>query len=183
MNTFSVAASFDRLAGWTGFGAGVAAATWKGNEEVALQSRFLTLRWVSTWAVMLYWSCWPPYDDWSECQRPDAWGNWKSLEPPCATSTRQTITLLSHVGLHVAMQASGLCLRQILHWYGPDPAVNYFCQCCSCDMGMKEVAHHNRFLTLRWAGSWASKLYWSCWPLYDDWSECLRRDAWGNWKF
>jgi hypothetical protein len=34
MNTFAVAASFDRLAGWTELGAGVAAATWKENEEV-----------------------------------------------------------------------------------------------------------------------------------------------------
>jgi hypothetical protein len=72
MNAFVVRVVFDRLAGWTGFGAGVAAATWERNEEVALHSRFLTLRWTGSWVVILYWSCWPPNDDWPECQFSDA---------------------------------------------------------------------------------------------------------------
>jgi hypothetical protein len=103
INTFAVMASFNPLAGWIGFGVGVAAATWERNEEVALHSLFLTFRWAGSWSVMLNWSCWPPYDDWSECQRRDAWGNWKSLKPLWVTTTRQTITLLSHVVLHVGL--------------------------------------------------------------------------------
>jgi hypothetical protein len=123
---------------------------------------------------MLYRSCWAPYGDWQECQRLDAWGNWKSLKSPWATSTSQTITLLCHVGLYVGHVGVRHMFEPVLHWYGPNPAVDYLYRCCSCDMGMKEVALHRRFLTLRWAGSWALMLYWSCWPPYDNYPASWR---------